>query len=80
MGFLLLLRQHLNDQTGERTDQADNLPVNTRYNIGDLNLSCIMLLAWALYTQLTSPLPSQTTGQNQAILFQMFTIMPKIVP
>ena len=24
-------------RTGGRTDQADNLPVNTRYNTGDLN-------------------------------------------
>ena len=44
---------------------------------GDLNLSHIMLLAWALYSYALS---SQKTGQNQAILFEMFTIMLNIVP
>ena len=64
-------------RTGGRTDWADNSPVNMCYNTDDLNLSHIMLLAWAIYTQLTSPLPSQKTGQNQVILFEIF---PKIIP
>ena len=67
--------------TNKNRERTDNLPVNTGcYNTGDLNLSPIMLLAWALYRQLTSPLSSQKTGQIQAILFEIFTIMSKIVP
>ena len=50
----------------KRTDRADNLPVNTRYNTGNLNLSHIMLLAWAPYMHFTSPLPTEPNNRSES--------------